>query len=321
MVHLLGLIMHGAIQRTFHHDPALLEESIAYLVTDPSGSYVDGTLGGGGHSEAILRKLSKGGQLIGIDRDETALEFAKERLRSYSRFQAVHSPFSEIGSVLDSLEIQIISGILLDLGVSSPQIDEGKRGFSYMTDGPLDMRMSAEDTLSAADIVNTYPERELADLIYQYSEERLSRRIARLMVRKREENPIKTTQNLAEIVRQCVPGKHQIKSLSRVFQALRIATNRELDQLRDCLVGCYPYLAPFARVVVITYHSLEARMVKRFFRGDDPSFSREDPISPMPKYHFRILTKKAIVPSNTEIERNPRARSAALRCAERTESP
>ncbi|NQT23723.1 16S rRNA (cytosine(1402)-N(4))-methyltransferase RsmH [candidate division KSB1 bacterium] len=312
--------MHKTTQKTFYHDPVLLEESVSYLLTDPSGIYVDCTLGGGGHSEAILEKLAPVGRLIGIDRDETAIQFASQRLQSYkNQFQAVCSPFSKIEQVLQSLEIHSVSGLLLDLGISSPQIDEGERGFSYMTEGPLDMRMSSDDPISAFDIINTYPERELADLFYIYSEERLSRRIARKIVHNRNESPIRTTRELADIVRGCVPGKYQIKSLSRVFQALRIVVNQELDQLKHCFQNGYSFLAPCSRVVVITYHSLEARMVKRYFRGDDPTFSKEDPVTPMPKYHFRILTKKAILPSEAEIQRNPRARSAALRCGERIE--
>jgi len=210
--------MHKTTQKTFYHDPVLLEESVSYLLTDPSGIYVDCTLGGGGHSEAILKELAPEGRLIGIDRDETAIQFASQRLQSYkNQFQAVCSPFSKIEQVLQSLEIHSVSGLLLDLGISSPQIDEGERGFSYMTEGPLDMRMSSDDPISAFDIINTYPERELADLFYIYSEERLSRRIARKIVHNRNESPIRTTRELADIVRGCVPGKYQIKSLSRVF--------------------------------------------------------------------------------------------------------
>lgn len=307
-------------QKAFFHDPVLLEESISYLFTDPSGIYVDCTLGMGGHSEAILKRMSPEGRLVGIDRDQTAIQYAKKRFECYkNHFEAVCSSFSQIEQVLNKLEIRSIHGILLDLGISSPQIDEKQRGFSYMTDGPLDMRMDAENPLSASEIVNTCPERELADLIYNNSEERLSRRIARRIIWAREKSPINTTRELADIVRNCVPGKYQIKSLSRVFQALRIAVNDELEQLRQCLQNVYPFLLTGSRIVVITYHSLEARMVKRFFRGDEPTFSKEDPFSPMPKYHFRILTPKAILPSEAEVQRNPRSRSAALRSGERLE--
>jgi 16S rRNA (cytosine1402-N4)-methyltransferase len=317
MVHSLGILMCDASQKAFFHDPVLLEESVSYLITEPSGLYVDCTLGMGGHSDAILRKLSHHGKLIGIDRDETAIQYANQRLQSYKdHFQAVCSPFSKIKQILNSLQIRAIHGMLLDLGVSSPQIDENQRGFSYLADGPLDMRMSIENPLSASNIVNSYPERELADLFYNYSEERLSRRIARRIVCAREKSPIETTRELADIVRGCVPGKYQIKSLSRIFQALRIAVNEELDQLRQCLQSAYPFLLIGSRIVVITYHSLEARMVKRFLRGDDPTFSKEDPFNPVPKYHFRILTPKAVLPSEAEVQRNPRSRSAALRCGE-----
>lgn len=322
MVYFLSILMHDTIQKSFFHDPVLLEESVAYLVTDPSGVYVDCTLGSGGHSEAILKKLKPKGRLIGIDRDESAIRCAGQRLESCGkRFQTVHAPFSQIDRILQSHEIRYISGLFLDLGISSPQIDKHERGFSYMNDGPLDMRMCLKDPLSASEIINTYPERDLADLFYRYSEERLSRRIARQIVRKRDGIPVSTTRELADIVRSCVPGKHQIKSISRIFQALRIAVNQELDQLRQCLVNSYAFLATGSRVVLITYHSLETRMVKRFFRGDDPEYSKEAPFMPVVKYHFRILTKKAVLPSEAEIWRNPRARSAALRCAERLGDP
>ncbi|MGB4092142.1 MAG: 16S rRNA (cytosine(1402)-N(4))-methyltransferase RsmH, partial [Ruminococcus flavefaciens] len=250
----------------FHHIPVMLTECIEGLAIDPDGIYVDGTAGGAGHSSAIAAKLSEKGRLIALDRDPDAVAAATERLSKFSNAQVIHSNYSEIRSVLDRLEIDSVDGILMDLGVSSFQLDEGSRGFSYHTDAPLDMRMSKVGT-SAADIVNTYSEAELARIMFEYGEEKFSRRIASNIIKAREKAPVETTLQLADIIRESVPHKarRDKNPCKKTFQALRIAVNSEFDHLSKGLEDAFYCLKPQGRLAVITFHSLEDRLVKQKF--------------------------------------------------------
>lgn len=300
-----------------YHVPVLVREAIHYLITDPSGLYVDATLGGGGYSEVIFSSLDHQGRVIGIDRDADAVAFAAKRLASYSdRLTLVHNDFGGIDEVFHHHHVDRIDGIVFDLGVSSHQIDEPERGFSYLTDGPLDMRMNRQDTLTAWDVVNTYSREDLADLFYYYGEERHARRYARNLVEIRDKKPIQTTGEFAECVKKWTSPKWQIKTLSRLFQAIRIEVNGELRQLEDALVKSGRILKPGGRIVVVTYHSLEAKIVKRFVRGEIGEFDGETEhyASDSP---FKLITKKAVAPSDEEIEGNTRARSAYLRVVEK----
>lgn len=287
------------------------------MIESSSGIFVDGTLGGGGHSEAILKQLSHDGRLIAIDQDDDAIAFAQDRLRVFEdKLTIVKDNFVNIHQVLERLKVKAVDGLLLDLGVSSWQIDEAQRGFSYLNDGPLDMRMNQHQHLTAAEIVNTWSEKELADLIYIYGEERASRKIARTIVRQRNENDgIQTTGELSSVIRSVIPYNFQNKTLSRVFQAFRIAVNQEMDVLINCLRNVYPYLKKGARVVIISYHSLEDRLIKYYFRGDELSFLKQKEYSLKTNFNFQVLTRKAVLPSEEEIARNSRARSAKLRAA------
>ena len=301
-----------------YHIPVFQKTAVDYLITDPGGVYVDGTLGGGGHAEEVLGRLGGEGRLIGIDRDAEAIAVAKERLSRFgSRFHAVHDRFGRVDVILADLGLPQIHGLLLDLGVSSHQLDTPVRGFSYLQSGPLDMRMDPFSGMTAAELVNTASEQALADLFYLYGEERWARRIARRIIVRRDKGPLSTTADLADVVRACVPPPGRIKSLARVFQALRIAVNQELDELVSCLVRVYPSLAPGGRIVVIMYHGLEARIVKRFFRGQRPTWTREEDVSRERPYRFRLLTPKGLHPAPEEVMANPRARSAVLRAAEK----
>ncbi|TCD48186.1 16S rRNA (cytosine(1402)-N(4))-methyltransferase RsmH [Chlorobium sp. N1] len=316
-----------------YHDPVLLRECIESLVLGP-GLYVDGTLGGGGHSLAILRKLEAEGWLersllVGIDQDDEALATARRRLEPFGRSAlGVKGNFRDILSLVSGEARRLgmepaAKGILLDLGVSSRQIDSAGRGFSYMQDGPLDMRMDASAPLSAEDLLRDLDERELASIMFRYGEEPRSRAIARAVVAAREkQGPLQTTKELAEVVRSVVHGRqHLIRSLSRVFQALRIAVNGELDVLRQVLEDGVALLAPGGRMAVISYHSLEDRMVKQFFAkqsecdwGPKGVGLRE----PLSRGELSLVTRKAVTASEEEVRQNPRARSAKLRVAEKT---
>lgn len=307
----------------FAHTTVLLKETIDLLNIRPEGIYVDGTLGGGGHSEAILEHLTTG-TLIGIDQDEDALKAASRRLERFgSRFRAVHANFSEIPEVLTALGIDEVDGIVLDLGVSSYQLDTGERGFSYMQEGPLDMRMDRRQPLSAREVVNTYSEDDLTRIIRDYSEEKWARRIAAFIVKARETAPVETTEELVRIIKQAVPAKarqdgpHPAK---RTFQAIRIEVNNELGILRDTLTGAAPLLRAGGRFCVITFHSLEDRIIKQTFRdlSVDCVCPPELPVcmcSTVPV--MKVITRKAMEPSAEEVEQNPRARSARVRAAER----
>lgn len=305
----------------FSHTTVLKTETVDGLSVRSGGLYVDMTLGGGGHSEEILRR---GGRVIGIDQDTAALSAAKKRLAPFGEaFTAVKSNFSQIKSVLSALGIETVDGILADLGVSSPQLDEASRGFSYMQDAPLDMRMDREASFSAKELINTYDEQDIADIIHSYGEERWARRIAEFIVSARKEKEIETTMELVSIIKAAVPksarqdGPHPAK---RTFQAIRIAVNRELDVLSDVLSDAVDVLAPGGRISIITFHSLEDRIVKNAFHNGAMGCTcpKSFPVCVCGKTPtLRIITRKPVLPGKEELEKNPRARSAKLRIAEK----
>lgn len=307
----------------FHHVSVLLDECIEGLAIKPEGIYVDGTLGGAGHSSQIAARLTTG-RLIGIDRDEVALAAAEKRLAPYSdRVTLVHSNFCEIASVLDELNIPGVDGILLDLGVSSPQLDDGSRGFSYMVDAPLDMRMDASDSLNAHTVVNTWPYEELKRILYEYGEERFAPQIASAICKRRETAPIATTLELVDVIRSAMPAsalREKQHPAKRSFQAIRIAVNDELNSVARVMEDAIPKLNPGGRLAVITFHSLEDRIVKNAMAAAakgctcPPSF----PVCVCGKKpKVKIITRKPIVSGEEELERNPRARSAKLRICEK----
>ena len=285
------------------HEPVLLAESMELLAVRPGGFWVDGTVGAGGHAAEILRRSAPDGRLLAADRDADALAAAAETLAPYGeRARLVHGDYRELPDLLEEAP----NGILLDLGVSSMQLDRSERGFSLKSDGPLDMRMDPRGGITAADVVNRLPEAALADIIYRYGEERAARRIARRIVERRRRAPFRGTQELAEVVRSAArrPRGGAIDPATLTFQALRIHVNRELEGLGDALGRLARRLAPGGRLVVIAFHSLEDREVKQAFR----SAAAEG---------FRILTRKPARASDEEVRRNPRARSARLRAIER----
>ena len=307
----------------FHHVSVLLEECIQGLAIKPDGIYVDGTLGGAGHSSRIAAKLTTG-RLIGIDRDNVALEAAAERLRPFEdRVTLVHANFCDMDEALEKLGIDKVDGILLDLGVSSPQLDNGQRGFSYMTDAPLDMRMNGEDTRDARQIVNTWSYEELKRILYDYGEERFAPRIAAAICRRREQAPIETTLELVDVIKSAMPAsalREKQHPAKRSFQAIRIAVNDELGAVETVMKKAVPLLNPGGRLAVITFHSLEDRIVKNAMAEAakgctcPPSF----PVCVCGKKpQVRIVTRKPIVSGEEELERNPRARSAKLRICEK----
>ena len=307
----------------FHHVSVLLEECIQGLAIKPDGIYVDGTLGGAGHSSRIAAKLTTG-RLIGIDRDNVALEAAAERLRPFEdRVTLVHANFCDMDQALQGLGIYKVDGILLDLGVSSPQLDDGQRGFSYMTDAPLDMRMNGEDTRDARQIVNTWSYEELKRILYDYGEERFAPRIAAAICRRREQAPIETTLELVDVIKSAMPAsalREKQHPAKRSFQAIRIAVNDELGAVETVMKMAVPLLNPGGRLAVITFHSLEDRIVKNAMAEAakgctcPPSF----PVCVCGKKpQVRIVTRKPIVSGEEELERNPRARSAKLRICEK----
>lgn len=299
----------------------MLNEVLAHLVTAPDGIYVDGTVGGGGHAVKILERLSPQGTLIGIDADADAIQEAGRRLKYFqSSLQLVHDNTSHIAGILRSKQIAAINGLLLDLGVSSFQFDEASKGFSFRGDERLDMRMDRRQSLDAHSVVNTYDEQHFASILWKYGEERQSRRIARAVAKKRESAPIETTGQLASIVESIVGGRFLTKTLARVFQAIRIEVNDELARLQTILHDSLDFIATGGRIVVITYHSLEDRIVKQFFvagaAASIPSGNRFQPDTPRAP-ELRIITKKPIVAGEAEQRINPRSRSAKLRVAER----
>ena len=307
----------------FHHVSVLLDECLEGLNIKPDGTYVDGTLGGAGHSSQIVKRLTTGHH-IGIDRDPVALKAAGERLAPFGdKVTLVHSNFCEIKQVLADLEIEGVDGILLDLGVSSPQLDDGSRGFSYMADAPLDMRMNSEDTMSAYDVVNTWSQDELKRILYDYGEERYAPRIAAAICNRRAEKPIETTLELVDVIRSAMPAqalREKQHPAKRSFQAIRIAVNDELGSVEKVMRDAIPCLNKGGRLGVITFHSLEDRIVKNAM-ADAAKGCTCPPNFPVcvcgKKPKVKIITRKPIVSGDEELERNPRARSAKLRICEK----
>ena len=307
----------------FHHVSVLLEECIEGLNIKPDGIYVDGTLGGAGHSSRIAAKLTTG-RLIGIDRDPIAMKAAGERLAPYAdRVTLVHSNFCEIKQVLADLDIPGVDGILLDLGVSSPQLDDAQRGFSYMADAPLDMRMNSQDSLSAYTVVNTWPQEELKRILYNYGEERYAPQIAAAICRKREVKPVETTLELVDIIRSAMPPaalREKQHPAKRSFQAIRIAVNDELGSVEKVMRDAVDCLNPGGRLTIITFHSLEDRIVKTGM-ADAAKGCTCPPNFPVcvcgNKPKVKLVTRKPIVSGEEELEMNPRARSAKLRVCEK----
>lgn len=305
----------------FNHTPVLLNECLEGLNIKPDGIYVDGTMGGAGHSSRIVEKL-KGGKLIGIDKDDTALAVCKERLKDFSNVVFVKSDFKNFKNVVEDLNISGVDGILLDLGVSSHQIDTPERGFSYRFDGELDMRMDKTQSLTAYDVVNKYSEAELARIIYLYGEENFSRSIARKIVEVRRANPIKTTMQLKEIVESAIPKKfHGAGSpCKKTFQAIRIEVNSELDGLDTVIYDMVEKLNPGGRLAIITFHSLEDRIVKNVFKELSTNCICDKSIPVCVCNHkasVSLVNRKPIVATNTELESNKRSSSAKLRVVEK----
>ncbi|MEY8403637.1 16S rRNA (cytosine(1402)-N(4))-methyltransferase RsmH [Oscillospiraceae bacterium 44-34] len=307
----------------FTHRPVLLDECVEALNIRPDGVYLDGTLGRAGHSREIVRRLTAG-RLICVDRDQAALDAARERLAPWlDRVTLVHSNFDRVDDILDELSLPAVDGMLFDLGVSSPQLDDGSRGFSYMAGAPLDMRMDREEGLTAAGVVNAWSQEELRRIISQYGEERYAPQIAGAIVRHRTDKPIETTLELVEIIKSAMPGKalrEKQHPAKRTFQAIRIAVNDELSSVDRMLQRAVPRLRPGGRLAVITFHSLEDRIVKTglagFARGCTcpPDF----PVCVCGRTpDIRLVNRKPVLPSKEEIEENPRARSAKLRVAEK----
>ncbi len=307
----------------FRHASVLLDEAVDALSIRPDGIYLDGTLGGAGHSLAIAERLSTG-RLIGVDRDAQALEAAAQRLAPYlDRVSLVHANFRALDEILDGLGIAQVDGMLFDLGVSSPQLDDGSRGFSYMTDAPLDMRMNRSDRLTAREVVNEWPREELKRILYEFGEERFAPQIAAAIERARAERPIETTLELVDVIRGAMPPqalREKQHPAKRSFQAIRIAVNDELSSISDMMHAAIGRLAPGGILAVITFHSLEDRIVKSAMAqaAKGCTCPPEFPVCVCGKTpQVRVLTKKPIVPGPRELEENPRARSAKLRLAQK----
>ena len=306
-----------------HHISVLLEECLNGLDIKPDGIYVDGTLGGAGHSYQIAKRLTNG-KLIGIDRDPVALRAAGERLKEFGeKVMLVHSNFSELANVLEELGIEAVDGILLDLGVSSPQLDDAQRGFSYMADAPLDMRMNGQDSLSAYDVVNTWSSDELRRILFDYGEERYAPRIAEAICRRRDLEPIKTTLELVDVIRSAMPAaalREKQHPAKRSFQAIRIAVNDELGAVHKVMDAAIPKLKTGGRLAIITFHSLEDRIVKNGM-ADAAKGCTCPPQIPVcvcgKKPKVKIITRKPITASENELTANPRSRSAKLRICEK----
>ena len=307
----------------FKHVSVLLNECLDALNIKDDGIYVDCTLGGAGHSSHILQRLSKDGLLVGIDQDTDALKAAGERLKEYENKKLVHNNFHNIDSILEELEIPKVDGILMDLGVSSYQLDEGERGFSYMKDAPLDMRMNRDREFSAYDVVNSYSMEDLWRIIRDYGEEKFAKRVAEFIVNRREEKPIETTLELVDIIKAEIPAKARREGphpAKRTFQAIRIEVNGELEILNKAIEDGVNRLNKGGRMAIITFHSLEDRIVKLKFRelANPCTCPKEFPICVCGKKPLvKLISRKAIEPSKEEVEENPRSRSAKLRVIER----
>ena len=306
----------------FNHKPVLLEETIKGLNIKKDGIYVDGTLGGAGHSKEILKHLSAKGQLIGIDRDEEALQAAKRNLEQFSNVQYIHGNHDEIEEILEKLKIDKVDGILLDLGVSSYQLDERQRGFSYLGNNELDMRMDQTQKLTAKQVVNTYSEEELANIIYKYGEERFSRQIAKNICKERKEKEITSTEKLVNIIEKSIPSyaKKEGHPAKRTFQAIRIEVNDEIKPLYNTVKKCIKLLKPKGRLCIITFHSLEDRAVKEAYTD---SIGKCTCPKDLPycvcgaKSEGKIVNKKPIIATEEEQEENSRSKSAKLRIFEK----
>lgn len=308
----------------FHHVSVLLDECIDNLNIKPDGVYVDCTMGGAGHSKEIVKRLSKDGLFIGFDQDINAINTAKERLSEYSdRVKFVHSNFQNLKNELEKIGVYKVDGILADLGVSSHQLDEADRGFSYMQDAPLDMRMDIRCSFSAYDVVNTYSEAELSKIIKDYGEDNWAKRIAKFIVEGRKEKNIETTGELVEIIKKAIPKKARIDGphpAKRTFQAIRIEVNNELGVITEMIDDAASIMNEGGRICIITFHSLEDRIVKNAFRdlATDCICPPNIPICQCDKEALvKVITRKPILPTDKEIEENPRSRSAKLRVAER----
>lgn len=306
------------------HISVLLDECIKYLNIRPDGVYVDGTLGLGGHSEAILERLTDGGTLIGIDRDDHALEDAGKRLARFgNQVVLVKGNFGDVASILSKLGIPKVDGMMFDLGVSSPQLDDPARGFSYMKDAPLDMRMDERAPLTAADVLNTWSESEIRSILWRYGEERYSGRIAAAIVARREEKPFETTFELVDVIRGAMPAaalREKQHPAKRSFQGIRIAVNDELGSLERMLEEAPDRLEKGGRLLVISFHSLEDRLVKEHIRQREAGCTcpKEFPVCTCGFVQtLKSVTRKPVAPTKEEMERNPRARSARLRIAEK----
>lgn len=302
------------MMKSSYHVPVLLQEVISYLVTDRDGVYVDGTLGGGGHSYEILKQLTDKGKLFGIDQDDEALTAATKLLESDGRFIPVMGNFGYMDVLLPQEIAGRVSGILLDLGVSSHQLESRERGFGYQLDSPLDMRMGSMSGVDAGQVVNDYSREELTGILFKYGEERHSKKIADAIVRER---PVTTTKHLRKIVESVVRGPHSTKSVARVFQAIRIEVNRELDMLELGLQAGRHLLKEGGRFAVISYHSLEDRMIKNFFKTGRSDGKLEKDFYGNPITDMRMITNGIITASEAEKKSNPRSRSAKLRVAEK----
>jgi len=302
----------------YEHQPVLLHESVEQLITDPSGIYIDATLGGGGHSLALLSQLNNDAQLIGIDQDDEALAAANARIGDDPRFSSIKGNFGYLSRLLPPELRGEVTGILLDLGVSTHQIKEADRGFTFQKEGPLDMRMSNLRGITAFKVVNEYSYEDLRDVIFHYGEERLSRKIAREIINRR---PIETTTELRTAIEAVVHGKYQIKSVARVFQGIRIEVNRELDMLRNVLEQSLEILKIEGRIVAISYHSLEDRIVKKFFRAGNHEGKIEKDFYGNKLTPIHEISNGIIRPSDEEIDKNPAARSAKMRVAEKIDQP
>lgn len=307
----------------FNHVSVLLNECIENLNIKPDGIYVDGTMGGAGHSLEIVKKLSEKGMLIGIDRDEEALAVAEERLKDFNNVKYVHDNHDNIDEIIKNLNIKGVDGILLDLGVSSYQIDEKTRGFTYMDDGPLDMRMDKSQKLTAEYIVNNYKEQDLARIIFEYGEEKFSRRIAKNICEYRKNKKIETTGELVKIIEKSIPGKFREKNshpAKRTFQAIRIEVNNEIEPLYNTIKNSITALNSKGRLCVITFHSLEDRMVKKAYVDAEGKCTcpKDLPYCVCGNVSLgKIITKKPILPTEKEMQENSRSRSAKLRVFEK----
>lgn len=310
-----------AVRLASYHTPVLREEVLTWLMTSSGGVYVDATLGGGGHAETILQRLDPTGMLVGLDADLDAIQFATSRLSAYpGRAVLVHSNFRDLSTALAQRGIDHVTGIVFDLGVSSYQLDEPSRGFSFRSDDRLDMRMDRTQALDAQTVISQYEEHELAEIFWMYGEERASRRIAHAIVRHRAQRPLQTTGELTALVREIVGERFLVKSLARVFQALRIEVNNELMNLEAALAQAISLLASGGRLVAISYHSLEDRIVKDTLKRESalfqPSGNKLVPDIPL-QPRVKILTKKPIGATEAECSINPRSRSAKLRVAQK----